>query len=168
MPRPVGGCCWVGGQLQAGRPQGFVGSFVAVDLRVKPVWRVCPPGTLPRFSQVPKCCRGPLFRREDGADCADGALLGDFRWRQRFRWEDLAQRPVQTFVSAEPSRAERSVPFSTHTQHLLAQIHRSLFLRKKKKNPLEETSSGHCTLQPSGSPCGTSPAALFPPAAPNN
>lgn len=29
------------------------------NFRVEPIWSVCPPGTLARFSQVPKCTPGP-------------------------------------------------------------------------------------------------------------
>lgn len=142
------GCQWAeaaGGAAPRGlRPALPVwGALWLFDFRVEPTWSVCPPGTRPRFSQVPKCTPGPLPWEEDSPDCADAALLGDCGVGAAFQRGGPSPEVCAGLHFHRPqSRAEQRVPFGTLKQHLLAQIHRSLFLKKKK--PPE---TGSCSPQ---------------------
>lgn len=139
-----------GRKLQAGRPPGacgprcrcgeLCGCLTSEWSRLGASARLERGRGFPRYQNAR---RGPLPWEEDSPDCADAALLGDCGVGAAFQRGGPSPEVCAGLHFHRPqSRAEQRVPFGTLKQHLLAQIHRSLFLKKKK--PPE---TGSCSPQ---------------------
>lgn len=131
VPRPVAAAGWVDSCRQDG-PRGLWEALWLLTSEWSRFGESALPGRCRGFPRYQSAAGAPSSGGRTARTALTGLCWGTVRWRQRFRWEDLAQRSVQTFVSAEPSRAERPLQ---HSHAAPPRPNPQIFVSKKKQNP---------------------------------